>query len=304
MKRSELTKATKGIVIARRKELVDRCGRYDKAGRSINDSYIVFFPDNLREKYSFPHFDIRVDLYATSRCVRQDGLHIFCSSFKDKYTSLILGFGKTYDYAIANLEFNLTKYVNELIKSPEKFYQYLVDNGFEMKVEPSFFKATDTLSFTWSVTRPIPPTELSMGDERMCSPNGSMEYWDRKNKGFGYSLAGSSSPRLGRGMISVWFPEYPYREAGLFYQKNLNSKKDIIFEDELWDIQRNENVQAKLKELSDEILKLMGVGMDPPEESRAAVHKSQLGWMIESGVIRGTRKAKKFFNEIKTIKNN
>jgi len=292
--RSELTEAT---IIASRKETVDRCGRYDKAGCKINDSYIVYYSDNVREKYPwFRHFDIQVDLYATSRHVRKDGLYIFCSSFKDDRTSLILGFGKTDDFAIANLEFNLTKYVNELIKTPEKFHQYLVDNGFEMKVEPSFFKATDTLSFEWSVTRPIPPTKISTCDERMCGPLGSMEYWDRKNEGFGHSYAyhGSGSRTNRRGMINVWYPEYPYRDAGLFYEKNLNSKKDIKFEDEFWVIRKDETVRAKLEDLTDEILKLLDVNIDPPEDSREQVTKIQLEYMLEFALWKGLRRAKTF----------
>jgi len=295
MIRSELTEST---VIATRKETVDRYGEYDKAARKINDSYIIYFPVKIREKYSWlPHFDIRVDLLATSRHVRKDGIYILCSSFKDNYTSLILGFGRTDDFAMANLEFNLTRYVNELIKTPDKFYQYLVDNGFEMKVEPSFFKATDTLSFEWSVTRPIPPTKISTCDERMCGPIGYQEYWDRRKQGFGHSYGpyaiGQAKPVSHR-MINVWFPEYPYREAGLFYGKNLNSKKEIKFEEEFWDIRKNEAVRTKLQDLTDEILKLLDVNIDPPEDSREQGTKIQLECMLEFALWKGLRRAKNF----------
>lgn len=301
MLRSKLTESQKATVIATRKETTDRCGRYDKANRKINDSCITFHSDVSREKYPWlQHFDVWVDLYATSRHVRKDGIHILCSSFKNDINSLILGFGKTQDFAMANLEFNLTRYVNKLIKTPEKFHQYLVDNGFEVEVEPDFFEPSDTLNFSWSVTRPIPPTKLSTCDERVCGPIGYQEYWDRKNKGFGHSYGpnaiGQAEAQSHR-MVNVWFPERSFREAGLYHEKNLNSKKEIKFEDDFWGIRKNETVRAKLQDLTDEILKLMDVDINPPEHSREECNKIQLEWMLESSLWDGLRRAKTFREE-------
>ncbi len=78
MKRSEITKS---ITIASRKETIDRSGKYDKAGRTINDSQVAYICDQAKYPY-LPDFFIRVDLFATSRHVEKGDIYFFVHHLK------------------------------------------------------------------------------------------------------------------------------------------------------------------------------------------------------------------------------